>query len=180
MRWPLLIMFLFFAGGAMSAVASEAEVSDSEDQKNAGPPIHITSDRVESDQKMRCVEFIGGVKATQADVVVTADRIKIFYKPGGDTAGKSTAVERMIARGNVKIVFDKKTKTAIAEKADYTADTKVLVLSGGDPTVWSGKNIIKGEKITLFQAEDRTLVEGSEREQVEATFYSEGEGGLIK
>jgi lipopolysaccharide export system protein LptA len=56
----------------------------------------------------------------------------------------------------------------------------VLVLSGGAPTVWSGENVIHGKKITFFQAEDRTVVEGDEKERVKATFYNQGEGGLIK
>ena len=68
----------------------------------------------------------------------------------------------------------------MAELAEYTADQQVLVLSGGAPTVWSGENVIHGKKITFFQAEDRTVVEGDEKERVKATFYNQGEGGLIK
>jgi lipopolysaccharide export system protein LptA len=90
------------------------------------------------------------------------------------------AVEKMVAEGNVKIVFDNMTKTAMAEQAVYTAGDKVLVLTGGNPTVESGRDVIRGKKITLFQAENRTLVEGDQKEQVEATFYSQGDGGLIK
>ena len=48
------------------------------------------------------------------------------------------------------------------------------------PRVWSGKNVIRGKKIILFQAEDRIVVEGDEKEQVKATLHTEGEGGLIK
>ncbi len=129
---------------------------------------------------MRWVEFTGNVKATQHDVIVTADRIKIFYKSGRDTTEGATILEKVISQGNVKIVFDNNTKTAIAERAVYTADQKVLVLSGGDPTVWSGKNVIRGKKITLFQAENRSVVEGGDKDQVKATFHTAAEGGLIK
>jgi lipopolysaccharide export system protein LptA len=56
----------------------------------------------------------------------------------------------------------------------------VLELSGGDPKVWSGKNIVRGKKITLFQAENRSLVEGADKDQVEATLYVKEEDGLKK
>jgi lipopolysaccharide transport protein LptA len=130
---------------------------------------------------MGWVEFTGNVKATEEDAVITADRIKIFYKSDdSETSTAATRIEKIVSRGNVKILFDNKTKTAIAEMAEYNADQQVLILSGGDPTVWSGKNVVSGKKIILFQAEDRTVVEGDGKEQVKATFYTEGEGGLVK
>jgi lipopolysaccharide transport protein LptA len=129
---------------------------------------------------MGWVEFTGNVKATEEDVVITADRIKIFYRSDGETSMAAARIEKIVSQGNVKILFDNKTKTAMAEMAEYTADQQVLVLSGGDPTVWSGKNVICGKKIILFQAEDRTVVEGDGKEQVKATFYTEGKGGLVK
>jgi lipopolysaccharide transport protein LptA len=130
---------------------------------------------------MGWVEFTGNVKATEEDAVITADRIKIFYKSDdSETSTAATRIEKIVSRGNVKILFDNKTKTAIAEMAEYNADQQVLILSGGDPTVWSGKNVVSGKKIILFQAEDRTVVEGDGNEQVKATFYTEGEGGLVK
>jgi lipopolysaccharide export system protein LptA len=179
-KWPLLIVVLFVVCGVMSPAASEPEGTEAREQTGVAPPIHITADRVESDHRTRWVEFIGTVRATQQDVVITADRIKVFYEPGGDPAAAATAIEQIISQGNVKIVFDKKTKTAVAEKAVYTTADKVLVLTGGDPTVRSGKNSIRGEKITLFQLENRAFVEGNEKQQVEATFFTEGEGGLIQ
>ncbi|MBW2107978.1 MAG: hypothetical protein JRI36_04830 [Deltaproteobacteria bacterium] len=148
----------------------------------AGGTIHITSDKVTSDHNERWVEFIGHVRATQDDGVITADRIKIFYEPEkqGAEGTDSAAVEKMVAQGNVKIVFDKAAKTAMAEQAVYTLHDKVLVLSGGRPTVRAGDDVVQGEKITLFQAENKTLVEGGRDGQVEATFRSNGQGGLIK
>ncbi len=143
--------------------------------------IRITSDRLESDHEMRWVEFIGNVMAIQDDVVITADRMKVFYiKSDGQTSMGAGTIEKIISQGNVKIVFDNKTKTAVADKAVYLADQKVLELSGGDPRVWSGKNMVRGKKITLFQAENRTLVEGDGKDQVEATLYVKKGSGLTK
>jgi lipopolysaccharide export system protein LptA len=146
-------MPIFIVFWAISVLASEPGVAETKEPTDPSTPVRITS---------------------------TADSIKIFYKPGGDTAEVTSSIEKIVSQGNVKIVFDNKTKTAAAEKAVYTAAEKVLVLSGGEPTVWSGENVIRGKRITLFQSENRTLVEGDQNEQVEGMFYTKGEGGLIK
>jgi lipopolysaccharide transport protein LptA len=129
---------------------------------------------------MKLVEFTGNVVAVEDDVVIEAERMKVFYTPGEDQSVDAGRIDKIVSEGNVKIVFDGATKTAEAEKAVYLADTKVLELSGGDPKVWSGKNVIRGKKITVFQTENRSLVEGEDGEQVEATLFVEEGDGLRK
>ncbi|MBW2265192.1 MAG: hypothetical protein JRF28_03340 [Deltaproteobacteria bacterium] len=176
----LLLFSLLLPYYVAGFVVDAAETTGTNEKVSAGSPVHITSNRVNSDQKGRWVEFTGNVTATQDDGVITADSLKVYYKPSGGRSATTSAIEKMIAQGNVKIIFDNRSKTAIAQKAVYTANDKVLVLSGGTPKIWSDKNVIQGKKITLFQEENRTVVEGSKQKQVEATFYTEGEGGIIK
>ena len=183
MRLLAVLLLIGFVVDSVTGFAMSAEeTKKAKGGMDKGSQIHVSSDKVRSNQNERWVEFIGNVKATQGEGVIFADSIRIFYKPNADKSKgiSSTAVDRMIAQGSVKIVFDNASKTAVAQKAVYTTHDKVLVLSGGEPTVWSGQDVIRGKKITVFQAEDRTLVEGDERKQVEATFHSQGEGGLIK
>lgn len=142
--------------------------------------IRITADKLESDHEKNLVEFSGNVVATQDDVVIEADRMKIFYTPNEDKSVETGKIEKIVSEGNVKIVFDGATKTAVADTAVYLADKKVLELSGRDPRVWSGKNVIRGKKITVFQTENRSLVEGDDRDQVEATLFVEEGDGLGK
>jgi lipopolysaccharide export system protein LptA len=175
-----LLIILLCLGYPASLVLAESPVTGSENHGKARTPIRITADRLESDHMQRWIEFIGNVKATQDDVVMTADRMKVFYKTGGDTSIDAGTIEKIVSQGNVKIVFDNASKTASAEKMVYLADQKVLELSGGDARVWSGENMVRGKKITLFQAENRTLVEGADEDQVEATLYVKEGGGLTK
>jgi lipopolysaccharide export system protein LptA len=175
-----LFIILLCLGYPASPLLAESQVTGGEKHDQAKSLIHITADRLESDHNQRWIEFIGNVMATQDDVVITADRMRVFYKAGEHTSIGAGAIEKIISQGNVKIVFDNKTKTAAAEKAVYLADQKVLELSGGDPRAWSGKNMVRGKKITLFQAENRTLVEGTEKDQVEATLYVKEGGGLTE
>ncbi|OEU80370.1 MAG: lipopolysaccharide transport periplasmic protein LptA [Desulfobacterales bacterium C00003060] len=177
MKWALLIV-LVCLGYPAAPLFAESRVTGCEKHGDAKARVHITADRLESNHKMKWVEFSGNVTATQDDVIITADRMRVFYKAGEDTFGGADSIEKIISHGNVKIVFDNKTKTAVAENVVYLVDKKVLELSGGHPKVWSGENIVTGKKITLFQAENRSLVEGGDRDQVEATLYVKEGGGL--
>ena len=143
-------------------------------------PIHVIADKLDAVHSSGWVDFIGNVKATQADVVMRADRMRVFYELGKDSASEEGTISKIVSEGHVKIVFDNETKTAEAEKATYIADQQVLVLSGGDPKVYSGKNVVQGNKITLFYAEQRSVVEGAGQEQVEATLFVKEGDGLMK
>jgi lipopolysaccharide export system protein LptA len=143
-------------------------------------PIHVTADKLESVHSQGYVDFTGNVKATQADVVMTANRMRVFYELGKDSGQEQGTISRVVSEGQVKIVFDKGMKTAEAEKATYEADQQVLILSGGDAKVWSGKNVVQGSKITLFYAEQRSVVEGAGQDQVEATLFVKEGDGLMK
>ena len=136
--------------------------------------VYITSDKLIADSKARCAEFIGNVRAVQENTVITADRLKIFYKKVEDNNKNLTSdegsIEKIISSGNVKINFDD--KVAVAEHAVYTSETGVLVLTGPNSKVTSGTNFVSGEKITLYRAEDRMTVESGNKKRVEAVFYS--------
>jgi lipopolysaccharide transport protein LptA len=178
-KWIIALILLFLAhpSGLLSA---EPEVTGSEEEAATQTTIRITADRLESDHEMKFVQFTGNVVATEDDVVIEADRMKIFYTPGEDESVEAGRIDKIVSEGNVKIVFDNATKTAVADKAVYLADKKVLELSGGDPRVWSGKNVIRGKKITVFQAENRSLVEGDDGNQVEAMLFVEEGDGIKK
>jgi lipopolysaccharide transport protein LptA len=179
MKWSVLVILLFLACPA-GLFSAEPQVTGSEENAAVETTIRITADKLESDHEMKLVEFTGNVVATEDDVVIEADRMKIFYKPGEDESVGAGRIDKIVSEGNVKIVFDGETKKAMADKVVYFADKKVLELTGGDPRVWSGKNIIRGKKITVFQTENRSLVEGDDGNQVEATLFVEEGDGLRK
>lgn len=141
--------------------------------------IHITADKLISDNNADYAEFIGNVRATQEDTVITADKLKIFFKKNPHNKKKPTvgeeAINKIVASGNVKIKFDN--RVAVARQAVYNTETEVLVLSGNNSRIVSGKDSISGEKITLYRTTGRINVESGGEKRVEAVFYS-GEKGL--
>ncbi|RMG89463.1 MAG: hypothetical protein D6708_09910 [Candidatus Dadabacteria bacterium] len=59
---------------------------------------------------------------------------------------------------------------ATGREALYDAGRGTVVLQG-DPKVWRGNDVVAGERITLFLAEDRSVVEGAR-----AVIYPQGQG----
>ena len=105
LKRAFFVMLLVFGWGVISPVASQSLGTKPKEHLDVGSPIRITSDAAESDHRMGWIEFTGNVRATQEDVVITADRIKIHYKLDSDRSAVTPAVEKIVSQGNVKIVF---------------------------------------------------------------------------
>jgi lipopolysaccharide export system protein LptA len=140
--------------------------------------IKITSNRLESDSKLKTAEFIGNVIARQASTVINAERLKIFYQGDiGNRAGpvsNNNAITKIIASGNVQIKMDD--REAEADTATYITKTKELTLIGADAKVSQGDNFISGSKIIFYRSDGRTIVEGNQKNQVKAVFYPKDKG----
>lgn len=136
-------------------------------------PIHIKSDRMEAMDKNGTVIFKGNVIAVKGDLTINADRLDVIYteKKEKKSGGRQRRVlKKIVATGHVKIVQGKKVGTG--QKAIYDKQAEKLVLTG-DAQVWEGSNRIKGNRITLYINEDRSVVESSGSQKVEATVYSD-------
>ncbi len=138
----------------------------------------ITADRLDADVNENYSEFSGNVKAVQGDTVITADRIRIYFKSSRNSSGQlgvgEDAVEKITARGHVKINTGE--MTALTSEASYISASRLIVLSGPGSTVKSGKNSITGSSITLDRASGRITVENSAENQVRALFFTNGKG----
>jgi lipopolysaccharide export system protein LptA len=176
----MLAILTVCCGAAAAPLLAGSPLAVSEAGPKPAAPIQVNADRLELVYQQGWVDFIGQVKATQADVVMTADRMRVFYELSGEPDAQEGQIQKIVSEGNVKIVFDHGAKTAVADRAVYLADQQVLELSGGEAKVWSGKNVVRGKKITLFYAEKRSVVEGAGEDQVEATVFVKEGSGLMK
>jgi lipopolysaccharide export system protein LptA len=162
-------------------IAHANDTSRNPKKKSSGKneAIHITADKLISDNNAGYAEFIGNVKATQEETVITADRLKIYYKKNivnkGPLSVSEESIHKIVAKGNVKIKFDN--RVATAQQAVYNTETMVLVLSGENSKVTSKNDSISGEKITFYRIDGRINVESGSKKRVEAVFYS-GQKGI--
>jgi len=126
-------------------------------------PVTVDADQLENLQKEGLVVFTGNVVATQNNSTHYADRMEIYLDPKGD------GIVRTVSTGNVKIIT-RDCKIGTARRAEYyDAEQRVILI--GNARVWQEDNVVTGERITIYLAEDRSVVEGGKQERVKAVFY---------
>lgn len=128
-------------------------------------PIVVDSDSLESMQKEGLSVFKGNVVARQNNSTQWADRMEVY------TDSKTDRIERVVSTGNVRIIT-RDCRMGTASRTEYY-DVEERVVLIGNARVWKGNDIITGERITIYLAEDRSLVEGGKQERVKAVFYKD-------
>lgn len=143
-------------GPAASAPATEGK----------GAPVVVDSDTLESMQKEGLSIFKGNVVARQNNSVQYADRMEVY------TDAKSDRIERVVSTGNVRIITRDCRMGTASRTEYYDAEQRVVLI--GNARVWREADVVTGERITIYLAEDRSLVEGGKQERVKAIFYPSG------
>jgi lipopolysaccharide export system protein LptA len=150
---------------ARSRPARPAAAAPSPTAPGAGPegrnaPVTVDADQLENLQKEGLVVFTGNVVASQNSSTQYADRMEVYLDDKGNR------IVRTVSTGNVRIIT-KDCRTGTAKRAEYYDDEQRVVLIG-DARVWREDNVVTGEKITIFLAEDRSVVEGG---RVKGVFF---------
>jgi lipopolysaccharide export system protein LptA len=139
--------------------------------------------------------FDGTVILTRGSLVVHSDHMVVTFRaqdpvaienqkghevvkgaaPAKETgtmpAVSNRSVNKIEATGRVKI--EKDSGSATCEKAIYYHDGDKIILTG-DPVAWDKGTRVSGRQITMFLAEDRSVVEGGTHVRIEP------DGGGIK
>ena len=159
---------------AVAAYAADSSKTETSDATSKNMPIVITAEQLDSDNKAKYAEFIGNVKATQADFVITSDKLRIYYKGELLNSEKESSDEellkKIVATGNVKVTSEE--FIAKAEKLEYDTASMTIVLIGENSTVINGKNSIIGSKIILYQKDGRIKVLGDKNKRIKAEFFT--------
>ena len=157
-----------------AADKSKAETSN---EKAENTPIVITAEQLDSDNKAKFAEFIGNVRATQADFVITSDKLRIYYKGEllntKEERNNEDLLKKIVATGNVKVTSDQ--FIAKSDMLEYDTATMTIVLIGENSTVINGKNSITGSKIIVYQKDGRVKVLGGKNKRIRAEFFTKSE-----
>lgn len=145
-------------------------------QAGSPEPISITSERMEADAAGDVVTFSGNVVATQADGMLKAKQLRVFYRnlpaAPGAAAEPRREITRIEADGEVKFV--KGDKVATGERAVYSAAGRTIVLTGA-PRVRQERDWVQGTRVTIYLDEERSVVEGAPGRRVESIIYPNAE-----
>jgi len=172
----LWIRLMFFACTALllSLAAFAGESPEEKKANQSDEQIQIVADNLITDDAEKYAEFSGAVQARQGDIVINSERLRVYYQDDPahpkKQAGGQGSIKRVVASGNVRISSEK--YTATSDRADYDLDTRVLVLTGENSTVTSGKNVLTGSKFTVDRKSGQIKVESSPQHRVKAVFYS--------
>ena len=173
-RWVMIGGLITLMGVFVWAPAAVAasQPTGTQAQNSENEKIRIIADKLLAEIDAGVIEFVGNVKATQAETVVTSDRLKIIYTPEENkepaTVLKPAAIEKIIASGNVKIKYNK--IIAETDEAEYTTKSGILVLKGEQSKVTQEGQSITGTKFTLHREDGKITVESSAQNRVKAVF----------
>ena len=139
------------------------------DDKNT--PVTVDADQLENLQKEGLIVFTGNVVANQNNSTQYADRMEVYLDAKGEN------IVRTISTGNVRIIT-KDCRMGTARRAEYDdAEQRVMLI--GNARVWRDDNVVTGERVTIYLAEDRSVVEGGKQERVKAVFYPKSQDGAV-
>lgn len=164
-------MFLAVIGFFPTAFGQTEAKTGLKEGGNSGP-IVIHSKTLEVDDGKKIVTFTGDVHATKDDFVMDCRKMLVYYISVPDKEKKSdfaNRIERIVATGQVKITR-KTGGVAVAEQAVYYPENERIVLTG-NPSVVQGKDSVKGDKITIFLKQNRSIVESSGKDRAEAVIF---------
>ncbi len=166
----------------LAPLSSAASPSSSPGERPPGP-IEIVSDRMVVQDVEKWADFLGSVRLTRGDLIMTSEKLRIYYE--GDLLNPAPgsapldAIRKLVATGRVHIVSG--TYVADAEEADYDPAADRLVLTGRPASVTSGGNAITGSRIVLNRTAGKAEAEGGPSGKVRARFHAEpGEEGKKK
>lgn len=164
----LILAAMHFSIAAVAGdPAEENRATVGEDQ------IEIEADELVTNNAEKFAEFSGDVRASQGALVITSERLKIYYQTAPDSAARATAdqesIKQIIATGNVQISTEK--FTAETDRAEYDPQTKVVVLIGENSSLKSNRNILTGSKIIVDRKTGQMRAESHPQKRVKAVFY---------
>jgi lipopolysaccharide export system protein LptA len=128
-------------------------------------PIEITADSLNADSAADSVTFEGNVVATQADVTLYADRLRAEY------SRETRNIEKITAEGNVRAVQAGKEARA-ARGVFYNLEQRIVLTGGAE--LEQGENTLKGETVTIYLRENRSVVTGGKDGRVRAVLHPKG------
>ena len=170
--WIRVAVFVFApvllsSGGFAQDLLQKKDTNQAEDQ------IQIVADKLITNSAEKFAEFVGDVRASQGNLVIHSERLRIYYRDDPDRnknqIGGQESIKQIIASGNVQVSFEE--YKAETDRVEYDLDTQVLVFTGENSTLTSGKNILTGSKINVDRKSGQIKVEGIPHKRVKAVFY---------
>lgn len=139
---------------------SAANFADSLSLTSRKDPIHIRSHDLEFFYEEKRIQYRGNVVVTQGDMTLKSDRLTVLYEDPAPTATNTSAQQRLkhiVAEGRVEITSGE--RRATSRKAVFNQKKRTVTLRG-NAVLQEGPNQVKGDIVTVFLDEKRSIVKG--------------------
>jgi len=184
--------FFSAAGACVFLAAAAAQSAEPPSKPAADNNTTITAKTMTVRNQEGKAVFEGAVVMTKGGLTVRSDTMVVYFKQAAPSAPADKGVAEADGRAPEKgmdnlptmsnravsqieaigrVTIEKAEGRAQCQKAVYYEDEKKIVLTG-DPVAWQKGTRVSGEKMTMFLADDRSIVEGKTR----VTIESEGPG----
>ena len=139
---------------------SAATFADSLSLTSRKDPIHIRSHDLEFFYEEKRIQYRGNVVVTQGDMTLKSDRLTVLYEdpaPAATNTADQQRIKRIVADGNVEITSGG--RRATSRKAIFNQQKRTVTLRG-NAVLQEGPNRVKGDIVTIFLDENRSIVKG--------------------
>ncbi len=156
--WSIRSMALAGASFALTSLAllsaggGDAAQAQALANHNSNAPVDFAAGSIEVQDRADRVVLAGGVRVTQAGLVVTAPRMTVAYTRSG-----GTDVNRLDATGGVTVV--KGDETAKGNVAIYDLDRRLITMVGNVELRQRGNNL-RGGRLLIDLNSGRATVDG--------------------
>ncbi len=150
-----LAIGLFAAGSPESTMAQSALTGGSFDTNQ---PIEITADSLEVQQANQIAIFEGNVQVVQGEIRMRAAKLMVHYADKNQSeSGEPANIRQIDALGDVFLSSPR--ETAQGDKGVYDVTNKQIDLQG-NVVLTQGKNVLRGNTLTLNLITGKSRVEG--------------------
>ena len=144
-------------------------------QHDSSQPVQINADSLDVQQDKKVAVFKGNVDATQGDMRLKTDLLRVFYtetakgerKPGSGTTGGNTSITRLEAEGNVFV--SRPDQTGRGDRGTYDLEKRTIVLEG-NVVLTDRESVVKGTRATMDLNTRQSTVQSGAGGRVQGTF----------
>ena len=144
--------FVLTSLAMLSAGSGDRAAAQALANHNSNAPVDFAAGSIEVQDRADRVVLAGGVKVTQAGLVVTAPRMTVAYTRAG-----GTDVNRLDATGGVTVV--KGDESARGNVAIYDLDRRLITMVGNVELRQRGNNL-RGGRLVIDLNSGRATVDG--------------------
>ncbi|WP_162915008.1 lipopolysaccharide transport periplasmic protein LptA [Desertibaculum subflavum] len=172
MRRRILAWSILLALAAVLGFAALPQPALAQSGHDSAQPVQINADSLEVQQDKKVAIFKGNVDATQGDLRLKSDLLRVYYSEGGQKKagagpGGNTSITRLEAEGHVFV--SRPEQTGRGERGVYDLEKRTIVLEG-NVVLTDRENVVKGTRATMDLNTRQSTVQSGPAGRVQGVF----------